>query len=352
MIVVGIDAHKKTHTASAIGAAVGEPLGNLTINTDQVGMEKLMTWARGKSPDRLWAVEDCRHVTGGLERFLIGLGETVVRVPTKLMAGSRKSTRTPGKSDAIDARAVAMAALREPNLPKATLAGPEREIRLLVDYRDQLVSERSVLQQRIRWHLHELCPDLQVPPRALDRGPWPGKVGRLLRKLESGTQVEITLAQLGRMNQLTKLVTGLEKRITALVKVQAPELLEIPGCGALTAGKILGEVAGVQRFSSASKLALHAGIAPLPVYSGQNQRHRLNRFGNRKLNCAIHRIAITQAGRNELGKAYMKRKQEEGKTKREALRCLKRHLIRLVFKVLRHVASRQQNEQIPSTGLT
>lgn len=138
------------------------------------------------------------------------------------MAGSRKSSRTPGKSDAIDARAVAMAAFREPNLPKATLAGPEREIRLLVDYRDQLVSERSVLQQRIRWHLHELCPDLQVPPRALDRGPWPGKVARRLRKLESGTQFEITLAQLGRMNQHTKLVTELEKRITALVKVQAP----------------------------------------------------------------------------------------------------------------------------------
>lgn len=283
-------------------------------------------------------------MTGGLERFLIGLGETVVRVPTKLMTGTRKSSRTPGKSDSIDARTVAMAALREPNLPKATLACPEREIRLLVDYRDLLVSERRVIQQRIRWHLHELYPDLQVPPRALDRGPWPGRVARRLRKLQIGTQVEITLAQLGRMNQLTNLITGLEKRITALVKVQAPELLEIPGCGALTAGKkkILGEVAGVQRFSSAAKLALLAGVAPLPVSSGQNQRHRLNRFGNRKLNCAIHRIAITQADRNELGKAYLKRKREEGKTKREALRCLKRQLIRLVFNVLRRIETRRQ----------
>lgn len=283
-------------------------------------------------------------MTGALERFLIELGETVVRVPTKLMAGSRKSSRTPGKSDAIDARAVAMAALREPNLPKATLAGPEREVRLLVDYRDQLVAERSVLQQRIRWHLHELCPDLEVPLRALDRKPWPGRVARRLRRLQPATQVEIALAQLGRMNQLTKQICELEKRIGALVKALAPELLEICGCGVLTAGKILGEVAGVERFSSSAKLALHAGVAPLPVSSGQNQRHRLNRFGNRKLNCAIHRIAITQAGRDERGKAYMKRKQEEGKSKREALRCLKRHLVRVVYNVLRQISSRRETE--------
>lgn len=180
MIVVGIDAHKRTHTASAIGGAVGEPLGNLTINTDQAGMVKLMSWARGKSPDRLWAVEDCRHVTGGLERFLIGLGETVVRVPTKLMAGSRNRQGLRANPTLSTPERSPWRRSESPTYRRQLW--PDPSVRSAIDdYRDQLVSDRSVLQQRIRWHLHELCPDLQVPPRALDRGPWPGRVGRRLR---------------------------------------------------------------------------------------------------------------------------------------------------------------------------
>ena len=151
-------------------------------------------------------------------------------------------------------------------------------------------------------------------------------------------------AQLRRMNQLTKDIDDLQRQIGALVKKLAPELLEIPGCGALTAAKIVGEVAGVERFVSAAKLALHAGVAPLDVSSGQNLRHRLNRTGNRQLNSALHRIAITQASRNDRARAYLKRKQEEGKTKREALRCLKRHLARVVFKALRRAEARHRDE--------
>lgn len=115
---------------------------------------------------------------------------------------------------------MALAALREPELPRATLAGEERELRLLVDYRDQLVRDRD--QQRIRWHLHELCPDLDVPSRALDRGPWPGRVTRRLRQMDPGVQVEIVSTQLKRMIQMTRQIDELEKPIASIVKTLAP----------------------------------------------------------------------------------------------------------------------------------
>lgn len=346
MIVIGIDAHKKSHTACAVGGSVGEPLGERTVAADQAGHERLLFWGASMSGERLWAIEDCRHLSGSLERFLISVGETVIRVPPKLMAGARRSARTPGKSDAIDARAVALAALREPDLPRATLAGVERELRLLVDYRDQLVRERTVIQQRIRWHLHELCPDLDVPSRALDRKPWPSRVARRLRQMDPGVQVEIVSAQLKRMVQMTKEINDLERRIASQVRTLAPELLEIRGCGPLTAAKIIGEVAGVERFANAGKLALHAGVAPLSVSSGNNQRHRLNRTGNRQLNAALHRIAITQASRDDRARAYLARKQAEGKTNREALRCLKRHLARVVFNALQSGEERRRTESL------
>lgn len=345
--MIGIDAHKRSHTVCAIGAAVGEPIGELTIQADDAGLERMIAWAMPLAPERLWAIEDCRHVTGRLERRLIGLGETVIRVPPKLMASARRSTRTPGKSDPIDARAIALAAIREPDLPRATLPGEERELRLMVDYRDQLVHERTVVQNRIRWHLHELCPELDVPSRSLDRKPWPATVARRLRLIGPGVQTSIVAAQLKRMNLLTKEINDLERTITKTVRLLAPELLVIRGCGALTAAKIVGEVAGVKRFRSAAKLALHAGAAPLPASSGTSNRHRLNRTGNRQLNAALHRIAITQAARDPRARAYIQRKKEEGKSTREALRCLKRHLARVVFNALQQAETRRAEEVIP-----
>ena len=117
-----------------------------------------LAFAAGHGEQRIWAIEDCRHVSGGLERFLLGAGETVLRVPPSLMAGARKGARTRGKSDPIDALAVARAAIREPDLPRAFLAGPEREIALLVNYRSRLVSERTRHSKRLRWLLHDLDP--------------------------------------------------------------------------------------------------------------------------------------------------------------------------------------------------
>ena len=339
MIVIGIDPHKQTHTAVAVEASTGELVDELTVPARKGGHERLLDWARALHGERRFALEDCRHVSGSLERLLLARGETVVRVPPKLMAGTRRSARERGKSDAIDAAAVARAALREPGLPPARLEGATREIRLLLDHREDLVAERTRIQQRLRWHLHDLDPALEIPAGALDRQVWLKRLSRRLARLEQTVQVRICRELVSRCGELARRADELERELASLIGQQAPALLELPGCGVLTAAKLVAETAGVERFRSDSKLALHAGAAPLDASSGRQQRHRLNRSGNRQLNCALHRIAVTQGRHHPPARAYLERKQAEGKSRREALRCLKRHLARTVYNTLRTTTS-------------
>jgi transposase len=247
------------------------------------------------------------------------------------MGEARKGGRSAGKSDAIDALAVARAALRERGLPQAFLAGPEREIKLLLDHRDDLVAERTRIQSRLRWHLHDLDPELAVPAGALDRYCWLDRIERLLAGQAQTAQVRIAAELVSRCRELTRRVKQLERELQALVEQQAAPLLELNGCGVLTAAKLIAEVAGVHRFPSDAQLAKHGGSAPLPASSGTRQRHRLNRHGNRQLNCALHRIAVNQGRRHPPARAYLARKEAEGKNRKEALRCLKRHLARTVL---------------------
>src|SRR5213083_2780243 len=168
MVILGIDAHKRTHTVVAVDER-GRKLGERTVGTTTADHLELLVWASGFGTERRWAVEDCRHLSRRLERDLLGAGQHVVRVPPKLMAHARTAARTYGKSDPIDALAVARAALREPELPVAQLDGPSRDLRLLVDHREDLVRERVRMQARLRWHLHELFPGMVVPSRGLRR---------------------------------------------------------------------------------------------------------------------------------------------------------------------------------------
>jgi transposase len=255
------------------------------VATDQRGHERLIAWARSLAPERRFALEDCRHVSGRLERFLIAAGERCVRVPPKLMAQTRRSARRRGKSDAIDAACVARAALREPGLPKARLEGPERELRLLADHRADLVGERTRIQQRLRWHLHDLGLGLEVPPKALGRASWLARLEEALAPLE-GVQARLARILTERCRSLTREIDALEREIAARAAELAPELLALPGCGALSAACLLGETAGAERFASAARFSMHAGVAPLPISSGQSNRYRLNRRGNLQLNAA------------------------------------------------------------------
>src|SRR6187200_2429063 len=158
MIVIGADTHKSTHTLAAVDAATGRLVATRTVGADRDGMFAAWRWAHQLDGERVWALEDCRHVSGRLERCLVGQGERVVRLPPNLMGQSRRGERRPGKSDEIDATAVARAALREgvDSLPAAVLDERALEIRLLVDHRSDLVAERTRHQNRLRWHLVEV----------------------------------------------------------------------------------------------------------------------------------------------------------------------------------------------------
>jgi transposase len=341
MIVIGVDPHKQTHTAAAVDRQTGELLGELTVRGHEEGHARLLEWAREFDGERSFALEDCRQVSCRLERFLIGRAERVVRVPPKLMARTRRSARARGKSDAIDALAVARAAIREPELPEAH----SRELRLLVDHREDLVCERTRIQNRLRWHLHEIDPELEPPARTLGRLSQLGGLGRRLARREQTAQVRIARELVGRCRELTRQANRLEREVETLVRREAPQLLALPGCGALTAARLVGEIAGVERFRTDAQLAMHAGVAPLDVSSGRQQRHRLNRAGNRQLNRALHTIAVTQQRVYAPAKEYLARRQADGKTKREALRALKRQLARRVFNLLHLIAGRTKNPE-------
>ena len=209
-------------------------------------------------------------------------------------------------------------------------------MKLLVDHRDDLVDERRRCQQRLRWHLHELDPTLQVPLGALDRAVWLERLGRQLSRRQQTTQTRIARELLGRCRSLTRSIGELERELHAQTTTIAPRLLEQPGCAALTAAKLLCEIGPINRFRTDAQLARHAGVAPLDASSGKHQRHRLDRGGNRQLNCALHRIAVTQGRVHPPAQIYLERKQNEGKTRREALRCLKRQLARTVYTTLKN----------------
>jgi transposase len=295
-----------------------------------------LAWARGLDGERVWAIEDCRNVSGKLERFLLARGERVVRVPPKLMAGRRRASRQAGKSDPIDALSVARAALEEgiDTLPTARLEGPAREAKLLLDHREDLVAERTRVQNRLRWLLHDRWPELELPKSCLSRKVWLERLARRLARCVPDADVRVMRAQLRRLRELVRETDALEHELAALVATQQPRLLALPGVGPLTAAKLICEIAGVDRFSSASKLARLAGTAPIPASSGARHRHRLDPGGNRQLNAAVHRVAITQLRCHTPAREYIARKLAEGKTKREAIRCLKRQLVRAIFNTM------------------
>ena len=336
MIVLGADTHKVSHTLAAVEEGTGRAIAERTVKAKRRSFDDLLRWGRSLGEERVWAIEDCRHVSGALERFLLARGERVMRVPPKLMAGARKSARERGKSDAIDAVAIARAAIREglDTLPVAQLAGPERDVRLLVDHRERLVAQRTALINDLRWGLHDLWPEFEIPPRALIHTSWQDRVAARLARAEQVAQVRIARDELRRIRELTRTVDALERELAGLVAGLAPQLLAERGCGVLTAAKLIGEIAGVDRFASDAKLARSCGSAPIPASSGQTRRHRLDRGGNRQLNCALHRLAVSKGRLDPETAAYLARKQAEGKSRREALRCLKRHLARRVWRLL------------------
>lgn len=330
MVVIGVDAHKRTHTFVAVNE-IGRKLGEKTVSATSEGHLDAVQWA-AKWLQVQFALEDCRHLTRRLEQDLLAAGHRVTRVPPRVMAGARRCAREQGKSDPIDAESVALAALRHPDLPAAELDGPTREVKLLVDHRRVLVAERTRLASRVRWYLHEIDPSLRIPSRSLRRQCVVRGLSERLQGVE-GMVARLAREQLDRCQELTVQINALEREIRTLVRGLAPELLQIPGCGVLSAGMILGETAGALRFRSSDSYARFNGTAPVQVWTG-SKRVRLNRGGNRTINTALHMMAVTQVRGVGPGKNYVDGLLARGKTRTEAIRLLRRRLSDVVFRTL------------------
>ena len=331
MIVIGADTHKGSHALAAVDDGTGRVRGQREIKAEEPGHLAAVRWARDLDEERVWAIEDCRHVSGRLEQALLAAGERVVRVAPHRMGASRRGERERGKSDQIDALAIARAVVKDgvEKFPVAYLDEEAMEIRLLFDHRRDLVAERIKVQNRMRWHLLALCPELErsLKARSLSETRQLDRIDRKLRGMP-GARVRVAREQVAQIRSLTRQANALERELLGLINAHRPQLLAEIGCGALTAAILIGRTAGAERYRSDACFARHAGTAPIKCSSGQRDQHRLDRGGDRQLNHALHIIAITRASHDPATKAYLERKQAEGKTRKGALRCLKRHLAR------------------------
>lgn len=279
MVVVGADVHKRTHTFVAVDQ-VGKQVGQLTVAATTKSHHRALAWARKAfdGQELVWAIEGCRHLSARLERDLLTAGQKVVRVPPKMMAMSRGSagpavSPTPSMRWRWPGRSCGNRACRWPPTMRS------RELKLLVDRRESSVGTRTRTINSLSWRVHELDPAHAPKPRSLDQPKHQQALRSWLQTL-TGIVAELAGDELEDVIALTGRVNALHKRICVLVEKAAPSLLAMPGCGALTAAKLLGESAGIDRLADEAKFARHAGVAPIPVWSGNTSgRVRMTRSG-------------------------------------------------------------------------
>ena len=330
MRVVGIDTHKQTLAACAIDDS-GGVLAERTLANEPAGFVALMAWIRELGGIERIGLEGSAGYGAGAARFLVAAGEAAVEVPPQLSHRERLRTRRAGKSDPGDALAIARVTQREADLPPVRLPDASRELGLLVEAREDLVAEATRTRNRLHADLVVLVPGYSVAAANLVSERHRRTAAKLLRRLP-GVHAELARDRLLRLGRLTSEARELERRIEGLVADHP--LRSLPGAGALVTAKLVSEVGDVRRFRSADAFAMLAGVAPIPASSGQVSRMRLNRGGNRQLNRALFSIAFAQARTYPPAQAFVARKRAEGKSWREAIRALKRHLARIVFRLL------------------
>ncbi|MHB8400063.1 MAG: IS110 family RNA-guided transposase [Candidatus Limnocylindrales bacterium] len=335
MTAIGIDTHKDSLAACAVDE-LGGALAERTFRNDPPGHRDLLAWAGAVAPGAVVGVEGSASFGAAAARFLLGAGLPVREVPPQLSSRERTRTRRAGKSDPGDALAIARVTAREADLPPVRVADRSLEISLRVEAREDLVTEMARVRNRLHADLRVLVPGYGERAVNLVAACHQRVVGGLLRRL-TGVQAELARARLARLRALGAEERALAARIGAMVT--GHPLLELPGAGPLVTAKLLGETGDIGRFRSADAFAALTGVAPIPASSGQTSRMRLNRGGNRQLNRALHVIALAQARRHPPAKAYIERKRAEGKTHREAVRALKRQLVRTVFRLLQEGAA-------------
>jgi transposase len=347
MQVIGIDPHKGSHTAVAISGDE-KVIASVRVESSRRQVDRLVAFA-APWPQRVWAVEGAAGVGRLLAQQLVARGERVLDVPPSLSTRVRVlSGRSGRKTDAHDARAVAIAALHNPNLVEVALEDFSRGLRLLSDRRGQLVASRTQAVTR----LHSLLAELVEggAPQSLTAE----KAAVILRSIRPSTDVDVIRKELARdllddVKRLDAKLAANQARIVEAVSASGTTLTEIPGIGPVTAAKIIGHTGLIGRFPDRGHYASYAGTAPIETSSGAVERHRLPRRGNRQLNSALHGVAITQMRHPGPGQDFYDRKIAEGKTRGEARRALKRHLSDKVFATLVTDAQRSPGRQVGAT---
>jgi transposase len=326
LIIIGIDPHKRVHTASAVDATTNRRLASVEIDASLAGYRRLKRWAEGFS-DRRWAVENARGLGRHLAQWLVARGERVDDVASTATARVRELSRGGRrKNDVIDAAAAAsVAALQGDANP--VLAEDAATVLVLLDARrDNVITQRTRLVNQLHALLRDLIPG--GAPTDLTAA----SASRLLAGVRPAGPVEIARKQLARdlvteIRAADQRIKTLTAEIAATVAALGSRLTEVDGIGPVVAGRLLGRTRRASRFPTASAFASYAGVAPVEVASADRARHRLPRGGDRQLNLALHIVALTQVRmRGSAGRGYYDTKIAAGKTHNEAMRCLKRRL--------------------------
>jgi transposase len=332
-VLIGVDPHKASVAVAAVDEASGELLERASFPQNRTGLRSLERWAT-RFPERRWAVENASGLGRHLAGRLAAAGECVVDVPPKLSARVRVlSTGNARKNDGLDALATALAASRNERLAAVDPQDSSEVLRLLSERREDLVAERTRALNRLHGLLRDLLPGgvagtLSAPRAArILRGIRPqGASACLRRRLASEVLRDV--------RTLDRKIADLNGLIEAEVEASGTTLTEIFGIAPILAARIIGTVGNVARFPTKAHFASYAGTAPVEASSGEVVRHRLSLAGNRKLNYALHMVAVCQARSDVRGGSYYRKKMAEGKSRKEALRCLKRRISDAVFRSL------------------
>lgn len=330
-VIIGIDPHKGSHTAAAIDPAEKE-LGQLRVRASVGQVERLLAWAQ-EWPERTWAVENAGGLGYLLAQQLLAAGERVLDVPPKLAARVRLlATGDINKNDPNDARSVAIAALRSPAVKAVAVEDHQAVMKLWAKRHRDLGRNRTQLVCRLHAVLCEL-----VPGGGISKELTIGKAKSVLAGIEPDGAVvaaryELAEAFIDDLARIDEQIRDTKKRIAAAVTASKTTVTEIFGVGPVVAAMIKGDVGDVRRFATRDRFASYNGTAPVEVSSGSKKIYRLSRRGNRRLNHAIHLIAVTQLRFADTeGRAYFDRKRAEGKTGKEAIRALKRRISDTVY---------------------
>ncbi|MBO3753163.1 IS110 family transposase [Streptosporangiaceae bacterium NEAU-GS5] len=329
-VIIGMDPHKRSATIEVIDQQA-TVLAKGTYATDNTGYAQMLRAGRA-FPDRIWAVEGCNGIGKHIAHRLVHDGETVIDVPAKLSAQVRVFAVGNGrKTDPVDAHSVALVALRTPTLVRVTVDPDLQVLGMLADRRDELGRAKTQTVNRLHQLLMELLPG--GAKRFLSVGQARALVATIKpRDIVGKTRRRLAVELIGEFETIEKKIKAIDKDLTELVTARGSTLLELHGIGPLGAARLLADVGDIHRFATRDRFASWNGTAPLDASSGQQQRHRLSRAGNRRINRTLHIMAVVQLRNRTEGRAYYDAKKAAGKTSMEAMRALKRRLSNVVYR--------------------